>query len=309
MQKFDLIVIGSGPAGQRAAIQGAKCGHRVVVVEQRDIVGGVCINTGTIPSKTMREAVLQLSGYYSQGIFGGSLRAKERVSMGDLGMRVAQVIRTEANVMEMQLSRNGVEVLHGQARFVDAHHVHVESSLGSYDLEAPYILVATGTKPAASPLVPINGRNIINSDQVLQIPETPRTLIVVGGGVIGVEYTCMFAVLGVRVILVEKRPRLLEFADQEMVEALSYQLRERRVTMRLNEEVASVEECADGGVVANLKSNKRISGDALLYAVGRQGNVDELNLAAAGVEADDRGRIHVDAEYRTQVPHIYAAGE
>jgi NAD(P) transhydrogenase len=224
-------------------------------------------------------------------------------------MRVSQVIRTEANVMEMQLSRNGVEVLHGQARFVDTHHVHVESNLGSYDLEAPFILVATGTKPAASPLVPINGRNIINSDQVLQIPDIPRTLIVVGGGVIGVEYTCMFAILGVRVILVEKRPRLLEFADQEMVEALSYQLRERRVTMRLNEEVASVEECADGGVVANLKSNKRISGDALLYAVGRQGNVDELNLAAAGVEADNRGRIPVDAEYRTQVPHIYAAGD
>jgi len=308
MQKFDLIVIGSGPAGQRAAIQGAKCGHHVVVVEQREIVGGVCINTGTIPSKTMREAVLQLSGYYAQGMCGAGFRGRE-VTISDLGVRVGQVIRTEADVMESQLARNRVEVLHGQASFVDPHHVHVESRQGSFELEAPHILIATGTKPASSPLVPINGRNIINSDQVLQIPQIPRTLIVVGGGVIGVEYTCMFAVLGVRVILVEKRPRLLEFADQEMVEALSYHLRERRVTMRLNEEVASVEETPDGSVVANLKSNKRISGDALLYAVGRQGNVDELNLAAAGVTADNRGRIPVDSEYRTQAPHIYAAGD
>jgi NAD(P) transhydrogenase len=157
--------------------------------------------------------------------------------------------------------------------------------------------------------VPLNGRTIINSDQILSIPEIPKTFIVVGGGVIGVEYACMFAILGSRVILVEKRPRLLEFADNEIVEALSYHLRDHRVTMRTNEEVASVEETAEGGVVANLKSNKRISGDALLYAVGRQGNVDELNLAAAGLEADNRGRIAVDAEFRTKVPSIFAAGD
>ncbi|MBV9746941.1 MAG: Si-specific NAD(P)(+) transhydrogenase [Acidobacteriia bacterium] len=309
MQKYDMIVIGSGPAGQRAAVQGAKCGQRVAVVEQRSIVGGVCVNTGTIPSKTMREAVLHLSGYYSQGIYGSNFRIKERVTVSDLGMRVNSVIATEADVTESQLRRNGVEVVHGQASFVDAHHVQVNSSVATFQLEAPFILIATGTKPSVSPLVPINGRNIINSDQVLQMPEMPKTLIVVGGGVIGVEYTCMFAVLGVRVILVEKRSRLLEFADAEMVEALSYHLRDRRVTMRLNEEVASVEEAPEGGVIANLKSNKRIFGDALLYAVGRQGNVDELNLAAAGVQPDNRGRITVDSDYRTAVPHIYACGD
>ena len=162
----------------------------------------------------------------------------------------------------------------------------MENSRGVSDYEAGIIIIATGTKPAVSPKVPFNGRTIINSDQILQMPEIPKTLIVVGGGVIGVEYTCMFATLGVRVILVEKRPRLLEFADAEMVEALSYHLRDHRVTMRLNEEVESVEETPDGGVVANLKSKKKISGDALLYAVGRQGNVDDLNLAAAGLEAD-----------------------
>jgi len=309
MQQFDLIVIGSGPAGQRAAIQGAKYGRRVAVIEQREIVGGACINTGTIPSKTMREAVLHLSGFQYQGIYGINYHVKENISMADLGFRVNQVIKTEVDVTQAQLSRNGVNVMYARASFLDATHVRIENSRGQADLEAPLIIIATGTKPACSPAIPINGRTIINSDQILNIPQIPKTFIVVGGGVIGVEYTCMFAILGSRVILVEKRPRLLEFADNEMVEALSYHLRDHRVTMRLNEEVASVEESPDGGVVANLKSKKRIVGDALLYAVGRQGNVDELNLAAAGLEADNRGRIAVDADYRTKVPNIYAAGD
>jgi len=309
VRTYDLIVIGSGPAGQRAAIQAAKCGHKVAVIEQREIVGGACINTGTIPSKTMREAVMHLSGFQYQGIYGVSYHVKENITMADLGFRVNQVIKTEVDVTQSQLARNGVEVVFGRASFLDATHVRVENSSGQSDVLAPRIVIATGTKPAASPTVPVNGRTIVNSDQILKMPEIPKTLIVVGGGVVGVEYTCMFAILGVRVILVEKRPRLLEFADNEMVEALSYHLRDHRVTMRLNEEVASVQETPEGGVVANLKSNKRIIGDALLYAVGRQGNVDELNLAAAGLEADSRGRIPVDAEFQTNVPGIYAAGD
>jgi len=309
MQKFDIIVIGSGPAGQRAAIQGAKCGRSVVVVEQREIVGGACVNTGTIPSKTMREAVMHLSGFQYQGIYGVNYRVKDKITMADLGFRVNQVIKTEVDVTQAQLTRNGVEVLNGRASFLDANHIRVENSKGLSDLEAPTIIITTGTKPAVSSTVPINGRTIINSDQILQVTDIPKTLIVVGGGVIGVEYTCMFAVLGVRVILVEKRPRLLEFADTEIVEALSYHLRDQRVTMRLNEEVASVEELPAGGVVAKMKSNKVISGDALLYAVGRSGNVDELNLAAAGLQADSRGRITVDGEFRTSVPSIFAAGD
>jgi NAD(P) transhydrogenase len=309
MQTYDLLVIGSGPGGQRAAIQAAKSGKRVALVEKRECVGGVCINTGTIPSKTMREAVLHLSGYSYQGIYGMNYRVKEKISMSDLSFRVHNVIKTEVDVTQAQLSRNGIEVLTGAASFLDPTHLRVTSSRGQSDIEAPSIIIATGTKPAASPKVPLNGRSIINSDQLLSIPEIPKTLLVVGGGVIGVEYTCMFAILGVRVILIEKRPKLLEFADNEMVEALSYHLRDIRVTMRLNEEVESVEEMPDGGVVANLQSKKRISGDALLYAVGRQGNVDELNLAAAGIEADNRGRIPVDANYQTKQPHIYAVGD
>jgi NAD(P) transhydrogenase len=308
MQSYDLIVIGSGPAGQRAAIQASKAGKKVALIEKREVIGGVCINTGTIPSKTMREAVIHFSGFLYQGIYGMNYRVKEKITMADLSFRVHQVIKTEIDVTQSQLSRNNIEMLTGQASFVDPTHIDILNSRGTNRIEAPYVAVAVGTKPAASAKVPVNGRNIIDSDQVLTMTDMPRTLIVVGGGVIGVEYTCMFAVLGVRVILVEKRPRLLEFADSEMVEALSYHLRDSRVTMRLNEEVESVEDAA-GCVVATLQSKKKITGDALLYAVGRQGNVDELNLKAAGIEADSRGRIKVDADFRTSQPNIFAVGD
>ncbi len=309
METFDLLVIGSGPAGQRAAIQGAKYGKKVALVESRELIGGACINTGTIPSKTMREAVLHLSGHYYQSVYGSNYRVKEKISMADLLFRVQHVIKTEIDVIRAQLSRNGIELVVGTGSFMDPTHVRVQNTKGVSEYEAKSIVIATGTKPAESSKVPLNGRTIINSDQVLQMCDVPKTLIVVGGGVIGVEYACMFSALGVRVILVERRPRLLEFADSEMVEALSYHLRDSRVTMRLNEEVVSVEETPDGKVVANLESNKKIAADALLYAVGRQGNVEDLNLAAAGLAADSRGRIAVDGEYRTKVPHIFAAGD
>lgn len=306
---YDLIVIGSGPAGQRAAIYAAKLGKKVALVESREVVGGVSINTGTIPSKTMREAVLHLSGYNYKSIYGMNYRVKERITMADLAFRVQHVIKTEIDVTEAQLSRNNVEMLSGVASFEDPTHVKVTNSRGSTSYETLSTLIATGTKPASSVLVPINGKTIINSDQVLDLVNLPKTMIVVGGGVIGVEYTCMFAALGVRMTLIERRPRLLEFADQEIVEALSYHLRDARVTMRLNEEVESVEEMPDGGVVANLESKKKVQGDALLYAVGRQGNVDELNLTAVGIEADKRGRIPVDKDFRTKCPNIFAAGD
>ena len=309
MDDYDIIVIGSGPAGHRAAIQAAKSRKRVALVERQEVIGGTCINTGTIPSKTMREAVLHLSGFQYQGIYGVSYRVKERITMADLSFRVQQVIKNELDVTQAQLFRNGITVMYGQASFTGPHQVRIVGARGEASFRAESIIIATGTKPAESPSVPINGRTIILSDQVLQMPELPKTMIVVGGGVIGVEYTCMFAALGVRVVLIEKRPRLLEFADAEIVEALCYHLRDHRVTLRLNEEVEIVEQQADGSVIAVLRSRKRISGDALLYAVGRQGNVEELNLAEAGLEADPRGRIAVDAEYRTKQPHIFAVGD
>lgn len=309
MQAYDLIVIGSGPGGQRAAIQAAKAGKRVAMVEKLAAIGGVCINTGTIPSKTMREAVLHLSGFYSKNFYGSNYNVKENITMADLNFRVQRVIENEVAVTQDQLKRNGVDLMHGFGKFVDARHVRVENMNGYSEIEGQNFVIATGTKPAANPRVPVNGRNIINSDQILSMPQLPKTLIVVGGGVIGVEYACMFATLAVRVIIVEKRPRLLEFADTEMVEALTYHMRDQRATLRLNEEVESVEELPDGKVAANLVSKKRVLGDALLYAVGRQGNVDKLDLPAAGIDADDRGRIKVDADYRTSQVHIFAVGD
>jgi NAD(P) transhydrogenase len=306
---FDLIVIGSGPAGQRAAIFGAKLGKRVALVEMTEVVGGACINTGTIPSKTMREAVLHLSGYNYRSIYGMNYRVKERITMADLAFRVQHVIKTEIDVTEAQLSRNNIEMLTGTASFEDATHLRVTNSRGATVYEAAHIIIATGTKPASSETVPINGVTIINSDLVLDLKQLPKTMIVVGGGVIGVEYTCMFAALGVRVTLIERRPRLLEFADQEIVEALSYHLRDSRVTMRLNEEVESVVENEDGTVTAVLESKKKIQGDTLLYAVGRQGNVDELQLDKIGVESDSRGRIPVDKDYRTKCSNVFAVGD
>jgi len=308
MQTYDFVVIGSGPAGTHGAIQAAKAGRRVAIVDKLEILGGYCVNTGTIPSKTMREAVLHLSGHRYRDIYGANYRVKERATMADLVFRVHSVIKTESEVARSQLERNGVDVFFGAASFVDPTHLRVVNSRGQQDLEAKSILIATGTKPAVSPRVPVNGRTILNSDQVLGMSELPRTLIVVGGGVIGVEYASMFALLDVRIILVEKRTRLLEFADSEIVEALSYHLRDTRVTMRLGEEVQSVEE-TPGGVVANLVSNKKIAGDALLYAVGRQGTADELNLTAAGLQPDDRGRLAVNEHFQTSQPHIYAAGD
>jgi len=291
MEKYDLIVVGSGPGGQRAAIQAAKFGKRAALVEKLEVIGGTAINTGTIPSKTIREAVLHLSGYQYQSIYGVNYRVKEPITMADLSFRALNVIKTEIDVIRAQLSRNGIDVLTGTASFIDPHHMQVTGSRGQSELEAGNIVIATGTKPAVSPLVPFNDKTIINSDQILRMPEIPKSMIVVGGGVIGVEYVCMFATLGVRVTLIEKRPRLLEFADAEMVEALCYHLRDRRVTLRLNEEV------------------EKVSGEALLYAVGRQGNVDELNLAAGGLEADARGRIAVNEDYRTTQRHIFAVGD
>ena len=202
---YDLIVIGSGPSGQRAAVAAAKMRKRVVVVEARSFVGGVCVNTGTIPSKTMREAVLHLSGYNYRAIYGLNYRVKEKITMSDLAFRVNSVIKTEVDVTESQLGRNGIDVVHGLASFADPHTISVQTDRGAVLLQAERILIAVGTRPASSPRVPINGRTIVNSDQILDLATLPRSLVVVGGGVVGVEYACMFAVLGVRVTVIEKR--------------------------------------------------------------------------------------------------------
>jgi len=303
---YDLIVIGSGPAGHHAAIQAAKLGRRVAIVERTEAVGGVCINTGAIPSKSLREAVLSLSGYREQ-LFSG-WRTQRRPTMSELLRRCNWVVQRERDVYHAQFARNGVDVVQGVARFVSPNEIEVFRSGGTLRFTAESFVIAVGTKPAASEQFPVDGRRIVDADSILQLAEVPPTMAVVGAGVIGVEYACMFAALGTKVTLLDARHRVLEFVDREIAEALMYHMRDLGVTPRLGEEVTHVEADEDG-VTAFTKSNKRIRAHVVLYAVGRQGATDELNLEAVGLQADSRGRLKVDERMRTEIPNVYAAGD
>jgi NAD(P) transhydrogenase len=308
MQKFDLFVLGTGPAGQRAAVQAAKLGKSVGICEKREMVGGVCVNTGTIPSKTFREAVLYLSGIAQRAYYGTSYTVKESITMEDLLLRCNQVITREIDVIRAQMKRNGITLLGGAAVFTGPHTLSVSGASGTVEVEAGNVVIAVGTKPAPPP-IPVDGEAVIDSDGILTLKRLPKSLIVVGAGVIGVEYASMFAALGVEVTIVDKRPVLLDFMDHEIGEALSFFLRKLNCTLRLGEEVAQAAVERPGRVGVTLRSGKKIAADLLLYSVGRVGATGPLNLAAAGIEADDRGRLRVNESYQTAQPHIYAVGD
>ncbi|MGH3240165.1 MAG: Si-specific NAD(P)(+) transhydrogenase [Spirillospora sp.] len=309
MNDFDLLVLGSGPGGQRAAIAAAKLGRRVGIVDRRDMIGGVCINTGTIPSKTLREAVLYLTGLNQRELYGQSYRVKDDITVADLGMRTQHVIGRETDVVRSQLARNRVTVLPGHGRFLEPNAVGIG---GTGDREqkitADRVVIATGTRPARPDTVAFDDRTIIDSDGIIHMDRIPETMVVVGAGVIGIEYASMFAALGTKVTVVERRERMLDFCDLEIVEALKYHLRDLAVTFRFRESVASVERMPDGAITV-LESGKRIPADTVMYSAGRYGMTDDLGLDAAGLAADKRGRIKVDEHYRTDVPHIYAVGD
>jgi NAD(P) transhydrogenase len=311
---FDLAVVGSGPAGHYAAIQGAKLRKRVIMIERKPFIGGVCVNVGTIPSKTMREAILYLSGYREHAIYGDSYRVKEKITFQDLLARVEPVVRHEIDVLRHQLLRNGVELINASASFVDPHVLQLEDKASGLHkrITAEIIVLAVGTEAIHDARTPLDGRSIFSSDDVLTLPELPRTLAVIGAGVIGCEYASMFAALGVRVTLIDMRHRLLEFADAEIVENLVYQLRERRVTLRLGEEVSSIEVFQENGldrVRTCLASGKQIVTDKALSSIGRSGATSGLNLSAAGLTTDSRGRLKTNSSYQTEVEHIYAVGD
>jgi NAD(P) transhydrogenase len=311
---YDLLVIGSGPAGQRAAIQAAKLNKRVAIVERKAVIGGVCINTGTIPSKTLREAVLYFSGYRLHDIYGESYSVKQNVTMTDLLFRTDHVIRHEIDVTRHQLVRNHVEVLNADASFVGPHTLRLRyfDSQGYRDATAAKIVVAVGTIATKEPHIPFDGRRIMTSDDILSMDRLPRTLAVVGAGVIGLEYASIFAALGVRVTLIDKRPRLLPFVDAEIIDTLAYHLREDRVTLRLEEEVSGIDTFEDdrgGGVKIHLASGKQTIAEKALYSIGRTGATISLNVESAGLPADDRCRLKVNEFYQTEVPHIYAVGD
>ena len=311
---YDLIVIGSGPAGQRAAIQGAKLDKRVAIIERKTVLGGVSVNTGTIPSKTFREAVLDLSGFHERSFYGASYTVKENITIEDLLLRTDQVIRHEIDVVRAQLARNHVELIGATASFHDANTVKVNyvDGRGERLITSEFIVIATGTEATMDPHIPFDGRRIITSDDIIRLDKLPRTLAVVGAGVVGCEYASMFAALGVRVTLIDKRPRLLPFVDSEIVDALTYHLRENRVTLRLGEGVSSIEPIRDehgDRVIIHLDSGKQVVAEKALYSIGRTGNTTKLNVQAAGLPADDRGRLTVNEQYQTSISNIYAVGD
>ena len=306
---YDLLVIGSGPGGQKAAIQAAKLGRRVALVDRREMIGGVCTNTGTIPSKTLREAVLYLTGMSERGIYGQSYRVKDEISSHDVFHRTQHVVQRDIDVVRAQLARNHVALLNGHARFADPHTLKVTAASGEERrATAARIVIAVGTRPARPRTVEFDGHRILSSDDVLGLDWLPNSLVVVGAGVIGIEYASMFAALGCKVTVVEQRRRLLEFCDSQIIEALQYHLRDLNVIFRFDETVTAVEKHGSGAVT-KLASGKLIPADAVLYSTGRQGATDSLDLANAGLHADDRGRIAVNDRYRTAVKHIYAVGD
>ncbi len=311
--RYDLVVIGSGPAGQKAAICAAKLRRSVLVVDRPERIGGVSVHTGTIPSKTLREAVLYLSGFRQRAFYGKDYRPQDKISVADLAQRVRPVREHETTVVRAQLKRNGIETMHGMSRFVSAHELEIEAADGKIQrVEADHVLIACGTRPADSPTVPIDGSRIFNSDQLANVADIPRHLVIVGGGVIGLEYACMLAALGGDVTLIDARKRLLDFIDDEIVDMLTFHMRRHGVTFRLGEKVAScsVEERGSGKtVVVALESGKTLHADALLYAVGRQPNTDALGLESIGLVPDARGRLAVNDAFQTVIPHVYAAGD
>jgi NAD(P) transhydrogenase len=306
---YDLLVLGSGPSGQKAAIAAAKLGKRVGIVDRRDMIGGVCINTGTVPSKTLREAVLYLTGLSQRDLYGSSYRVKEEITVSDLAARTQHVITRQTDVIRNQLARNHVAMVTGVGRFVDAHTLVVEAGdARDHRVTADKIIIAAGTRPARPDSVDFDDRTIVDSDGVINLQAVPRSMVVVGAGVIGMEYASMFAALGTKVTVVERRQQMLDFCDDEIVESLKYHLRDLSVTFRFGEEVAAVERHQTAALCI-LKSGKKIVADTVMYSAGRQGQTDDLALEAAGLEADRRGRIEVDSNYRTKVDNIYAVGD
>ena len=317
-QRYDLCVIGSGAAGQRAAIQAAKLGKRVCVIERAEVVGGAAINTGTIPSKSLREAVLQLTGARLRSFLGESVQVKQRITIQDLTSWTQQIVRAEIEISRASMLRNGVEIINGDGTISGPNSVVVVHGNNTSLIEADFILIATGSRPARPPGIPFDGIRVMDADQVLRLTTLPRSMIVVGGGVIGTEYASIMQAVGVKCTLIEGRPRLLDFIDAEVGEALQYHLRQSGMNLRLGEKVVNVDLIdAPAGSISTegklvqvmLESGKLVRAECLLYAAGRQAASDGLNLESIGVKPDARGKISVNGNYQTTCPNVYAAGD
>ena len=307
---YDLIIIGSGPAGRAAAIQAGKLKRKVLVIDRQDRFGGVSVHTGTIPSKTLRETVMNLSGYRERSFYGRSYRAKEEIMAEDLKARLHMTLDYEVDILEHQFNRNHVETLNGIAHFVGPHEVSVATDGGKMQrLTADKFLICTGTRTYRPDYVPFNGETIVDSDEFLELARIPRSLVVIGAGVIGVEYATMFSALDVRVSLIEPRETFLDFIDRHTIQEFTHQARENGLDLRLGSPIKTIED-AEEHVEVTLENGRHIRAEMLLFAAGRMGATRALNLEAVGLETDHRGRIKVDRKtYQTDIKHIYAAGD
>ncbi|MET3854614.1 Si-specific NAD(P)(+) transhydrogenase [Rhizobium sp. OAE497] len=311
MFQYDLVVVGSGPAGRRGAIQAAKLGKKVLVIEQGKRVGGVSVHTGTIPSKTLRETALNLSGWRERGFYGRAYRVKDEISAEDLRRRLLITLDHEVEVLEHQFARNRVQHMRGKASFVDASTLQVVKDDGeTIQVAANSVLLAVGTKPFRPDYMPFDGKTIIDSDELLDIEELPRSMVVIGAGVIGIEYATIFSALDTAVTVIDPKSTMLDFIDKEIVEDFTYQLRDRNMKLLLGQKADKVEKLDNGKVQLTLDNGRHLTTDMVLFAAGRMGATDTLNLPAIGLEADNRGRLKVNPEtFETSVPGIYAAGD
>ena len=309
MAQYDLLVIGSGPAGQKAAVQAAKLGKKVGIVERRAVVGGVSTNTGTIPSKALREAVLYLSGFRQRNLYGAGYRLKETVTIEDLAFRANHIIKNEIEIVEDQMARNRIDLIYGEASFIDPHQILIQQAGTLVEHGAHVIIIAVGTEPTRPNDIPFDGQTIIDTDGLVTLKHLPPSMVIVGGGVIGTEYASILAMIGVSVILIDKRPRLLEFVDAQIIEALQRQMTDIGVTIYHEEEAVAIRKESDGQVTVLLAHRPPITTTTLMYAIGRIGATKRLNLEAVGIKPDTRGRVAVNDHFQTAVPHIYAAGD
>jgi NAD(P) transhydrogenase len=309
--RYDMIVIGSGPGGRRAAVQGAKFGKNVLVVEKGRRVGGVSVHTGTIPSKTLRETALNLSGWREREFYGRSYRVKENITADDLRMRLHKTLDHEVEVLEHQFTRNSVETVRGTARFIDPHTIEVDLEDGVVQtFSGDKFILTVGTKPHRPSNIPFDGKSVFDSDEILEMDRMPSSLAVVGGGVIGVEYATIFSALDVPITLIEARETILDFVDQELVAELLHELRDRGVVLRLGCTIKTVKKGRGRGCLITMENGRTVNCDMILFAAGRSGATDGLNLEVTGLKADSRGRLVVDKNtFQTEVPHIYAAGD
>ncbi|WP_419905790.1 Si-specific NAD(P)(+) transhydrogenase [Kiloniella sp.] len=310
MERYELIVIGSGPSGRRAAVQAAKWNKRVLVIEKSPEIGGVSVHTGTLPSKTLRETVLNLSGWRERAFYGRSYRVKDNITVNDLLERLHMTLQHEVDNLEHQFVRNKVEWVQGLAKFVEPHVLEILDGEGeSTQVRGDKILIATGTQPHRPDYIPFDGETVIDSDEIIELKNLPRSLAVIGAGVIGIEYATIFSALDVAVTVIEPRDTMLDFIDRELIAEFMHVLRQQNVTFRFGQGVSEVTKVEGGGNIITLENKRIVKADMVLFSAGRMGATDKLDLDKAGVKADHRQRIKVNENFQTGVDHIYAAGD